>query len=83
MEMYLIRSEDPLDHEGSADVVAVFNDRALADEAVALLSEKEEAKCREAWNERWRSFARGYTVEEWTVDTSPLAVVEEIYKEKS
>jgi hypothetical protein len=83
MEIYIIRGEDPLDHEGSADVVGVFIDKELADATVEKLKVQEEADQRRQWGERWRSFAHYYEVETHNVIKTPQEADEEFGFSKS
>jgi hypothetical protein len=75
MEIYIIRVENPLDMEGSADVAAVFIDKAVADEAAEKLNAQQEVECRKVYKDSWRSFALNYTVQTHRVWTSANAVV--------
>lgn len=75
MEIYIIRASNPLDMEGSADVVACFLDENIANEAAAKLNAEQEAGCRKVWKDRWRSFAIDYEVEARPVQTSADDVV--------
>lgn len=75
MEIFIIRAENPLDMEGSADVVACFLDENIANEAVAKLNAEQEAGCRKVWKDRWRSFAIHYEVEAHPIQTSADEVV--------
>jgi hypothetical protein len=75
MEIYIIRASNPLDMEGSADVVACFLDKNVADEAAGKLKAEQEAGCRKVWKDRWRSFAIDYEVEAHPVQTSADDVV--------
>lgn len=79
MIIYIVRASDPLDHEGSADVVDVFINRAVAEEAVELLKAAEEKKCRESYGERWSSFALYFELEAYEAETSAAYVVESFY----
>lgn len=75
MEIFIIRASNPLDMEGSADVVACFLDKSIADEAAEKLNAEQEAECRKVWKDRWRSFAIEYEVEARPVQTSVDDVV--------
>lgn len=69
MEIYIIRAANPLDMEGSAAVAAVFADKDLAAEAAEKLNEQQEVVSRNAFGDRWRSFAVTYEVETHRVQT--------------
>lgn len=75
MDIYIIRAENPLDMEGSADVAAVFLDKALADEAATELNAQAERENRKVYKERWRSIAINYRVETHRVQTDVSQVV--------
>ena len=74
-EIYIIRASNPLDMEGSPDVVSCFLDKDIAEEAAAKLNAEQEAGCRKVWKDRWRSFAIEYEVEAHPVQTSADEVV--------
>lgn len=75
MNIFIIRAENPLDMEGSADVAAVFVDENLAQEAAAALNAQAEAENRKVYKDRWRSFAIDYTVQTHPVRTDVAQVL--------
>lgn len=79
MELFVIRSDDPLDHEGSPDVTAIFKNEDAAKEAVRLLNKAAEESLRPRWGDRWRSFAPYYEVESWITSADPEAVLRKHY----
>lgn len=75
MEIYIIRAENPLDMEGSADVAAVFLDENLAQEAATALNTQAETENRKVYGDRWRSMATEYRVEAHPVRTDVAQVL--------
>lgn len=75
MDIYIIRAENPLDMEGSADVAAVFTDYALAQEAATALNAQAEAENRKVYGDRWRSIAIDYKVQTHPVRTDVAQVL--------
>lgn len=75
MDIYIIRAANPLDMEGSADVAAVFLDKALADEAASELNAQAERENRKVYKDQWRSYAIDYTVQTHRAQTDVDQVV--------
>lgn len=67
-EVYIIRRNDPLDHEGYPQVVAVFDEYHLAVSATQKWQEQHDAELREGANEdRFNSLRNTYYM-----DTVPI-----------
>lgn len=75
MNIFIIRAENPLDMEGSADVAAVFLDENLAQETAAALNAQAETENRKVYKDRWRSMAIEYRVEAHPVRTDVAQVL--------
>jgi hypothetical protein len=75
MNIYIIRAENPLDMEGSADVAAVFLDENLAQEAATALNAQAETENRKVYKDSWRSFAHHYEVQAHPVRTDVAQVL--------
>lgn len=75
MNIYIIRAENPLDMEGSADVAAVFLDENLAQEAATALNTQAETENRKVYKDQWRSYAIDYTVQTHPVRTDVAQVL--------
>lgn len=75
MNIFIIRAENPLDMEGSADVAAVFLDENLAQETATALNAQAEAETRKVYKDRWRSMAIEYRVEAHPVRTDVAQVL--------
>lgn len=70
MKMYLVFANEPLEMEGSDLFVALFADKALAEEAVEKWNAEEKTLRIEQYKEGWHRFAADYYVEEVTVSGS-------------
>jgi hypothetical protein len=68
--VFVVRSRDPLDHEGSPDVVAVLSNEYAAKELAEKLGQAEQEYAEARRGDRWRDTAVQYTYEEWPVHTS-------------
>lgn len=81
-EIFVIRSKNPLDMEGSPDVVAVTANQDYAKSAARKLNAAQEEYHRKRAGERWRSFASQYEVETWPVLTT-FAQIEEMLENET
>lgn len=75
MEIYIIRASNSRTLGPSPVVVAAFLDEKIATETAQRLNTEEEAGCRKAWGERWRSFVIDHEVGTLPVHTSADTLV--------
>lgn len=75
MEIFIIQASNSRTLGPSPVVVAGFLDKATADETAERLNAEQEAGCREAWGERWRSFVINHEVGTLPIHTSADTLV--------
>lgn len=75
MEIYIIRASNSRTLGPEPVVVAGFLDKKIADETAQRLNAEQEAGCREAWGERWRSFVINHEVGTLPIHTSADTLV--------